>query len=125
MFSSIFSSILLTSTKWWAPASSSKWWMGFNSAFKGLTADLAKYSDKLINEVNSTMLKKASDIRCCSYRRQTMWTECGLQELDSIYCHDSKCCLFYDAVGTAGYSYDDKTSRRGTKKYLKGVQPLK
>jgi hypothetical protein len=28
--------ILLTSTKWWAPASDSKWRMGFNSAFKGL-----------------------------------------------------------------------------------------
>jgi hypothetical protein len=29
--------ILLTSTKWWAPVSASKWRMGFNSAFKGLT----------------------------------------------------------------------------------------
>jgi hypothetical protein len=29
--------ILLTSTKWWAPASDSKWRMGFNSAFKGLS----------------------------------------------------------------------------------------
>jgi hypothetical protein len=28
--------ILLTSTKWWAPASASKWRMGFNSAFKVL-----------------------------------------------------------------------------------------
>jgi hypothetical protein len=28
--------ILLTSTKWWTPASGSKWQMGFNSAFKGL-----------------------------------------------------------------------------------------
>jgi hypothetical protein len=28
--------ILLTSTKWWAPASAIKWQMGFNSAFKGL-----------------------------------------------------------------------------------------
>jgi hypothetical protein len=28
--------ILLTSTKWWAPASGSKWQMGFNSTFKGL-----------------------------------------------------------------------------------------
>ena len=28
--------ILLTWTKWWAPASASKWRMGFNSAFKGL-----------------------------------------------------------------------------------------
>jgi hypothetical protein len=27
---------LLTSTKWWAPASASKWRMRFNSAFKGL-----------------------------------------------------------------------------------------
>ena len=27
---------LLTWTKWWAPASASKWQMGFNSAFKGL-----------------------------------------------------------------------------------------
>jgi hypothetical protein len=28
--------ILLTWTKWWAPASASKWRVGFNSAFKGL-----------------------------------------------------------------------------------------
>jgi hypothetical protein len=28
--------ILLTSTKWWAPVSASKWRMGFSSAFKGL-----------------------------------------------------------------------------------------
>jgi hypothetical protein len=28
--------ILLTWTKWWAPASASKWRMGFNSAFKWL-----------------------------------------------------------------------------------------
>jgi hypothetical protein len=28
--------ILLTSTKWWAHASASKWRTGFNSAFKGL-----------------------------------------------------------------------------------------
>jgi hypothetical protein len=28
--------ILLTSTKWWAPAGASKWQIGFNSAFKGL-----------------------------------------------------------------------------------------
>jgi uncharacterized membrane protein YhhN len=28
--------ILLTSTKWWAPASASKWLTGFNLAFKGL-----------------------------------------------------------------------------------------
>jgi hypothetical protein len=28
--------ILLMWTKLWAPASASKWWMGFNSAFKGL-----------------------------------------------------------------------------------------
>jgi hypothetical protein len=28
--------ILLTSTKWWATTSASKWQMGFNSAFKGL-----------------------------------------------------------------------------------------
>jgi hypothetical protein len=27
---------LLTWTKWWAPASASKWQIGFNSAFKGL-----------------------------------------------------------------------------------------
>jgi hypothetical protein len=29
---------LLTWTKWRAPASASKWWMGFNSVFKGLKA---------------------------------------------------------------------------------------
>jgi hypothetical protein len=29
--------ILLTWTKWWAPANASKWRMGFNSAFKGLS----------------------------------------------------------------------------------------
>jgi hypothetical protein len=28
---------LLTWTKWWAPASASKWRMEFNSAFKGLS----------------------------------------------------------------------------------------
>jgi hypothetical protein len=28
---------LLMSTKWWAPASASKWQIGFNSAFKGLS----------------------------------------------------------------------------------------
>jgi hypothetical protein len=32
----ILTIILLTWTKWWAPASASKWRMGFNSAFKGL-----------------------------------------------------------------------------------------
>jgi hypothetical protein len=32
--------ILLTSTKWWAPASANKWRMGFNSAFKGLISTL-------------------------------------------------------------------------------------
>jgi hypothetical protein len=32
----ILTLILLTSTKWRAPASDSKWRMGFNSAFKGL-----------------------------------------------------------------------------------------
>jgi len=30
--------ILLMWTKWWAPASASKWRMGFNSAFKGLSS---------------------------------------------------------------------------------------
>jgi hypothetical protein len=33
----ILTLILLTSTKWWAPTSASKWQMGFNSAFKGLS----------------------------------------------------------------------------------------
>jgi hypothetical protein len=33
--------ILLTSTKWWAPASASKWRMGFNPAFKGLNKGTA------------------------------------------------------------------------------------
>jgi hypothetical protein len=33
--------ILLTSTKWWAPASASKWRMWFNSAFKGLNLSLS------------------------------------------------------------------------------------
>jgi hypothetical protein len=27
------------STKWWAPASASKWQMGFNLAFKGLITE--------------------------------------------------------------------------------------
>jgi hypothetical protein len=36
--------ILLTWTKWWAPASASKWQMGFNSAFKGLKK--GKYGSK-------------------------------------------------------------------------------
>jgi hypothetical protein len=38
---------LLTSTKWWAPASASKWQMGFNSAFKGL---------RRLNVVSATQL---------------------------------------------------------------------
>ena len=33
---------LLTWTKWWAPASASKWQMGFNSAFKGLITNFIK-----------------------------------------------------------------------------------
>jgi hypothetical protein len=36
---SVLTLILLTWTKWWTPASASKWWMGFNSAFKGLKQD--------------------------------------------------------------------------------------
>jgi hypothetical protein len=32
--------ILLTSTKWWAPAGASKWQMGFNSALKVLNYKL-------------------------------------------------------------------------------------
>ena len=32
--------ILLTWTTWRAPTNASKWWMGFNSAFKGLTRGL-------------------------------------------------------------------------------------
>jgi hypothetical protein len=35
--------ILLTSTKWWTPASASKWQIGFNSAFKGLRVDKGRY----------------------------------------------------------------------------------
>jgi hypothetical protein len=35
--------ILLTSTKWWAFASASKWQMGFNSAFKGLISSGLRY----------------------------------------------------------------------------------
>jgi hypothetical protein len=31
---------LLAWTKWWASASASKWRMGFNSAFKGLTMEM-------------------------------------------------------------------------------------
>ena len=39
---------LLTWTKWWAPASASKWRMGFNSAFKGLEsiAECDKFIDR-------------------------------------------------------------------------------
>jgi hypothetical protein len=35
---------LLTSTKWWAPASAGKWQMGFNSAFKGLSIKKAHFN---------------------------------------------------------------------------------
>jgi lipoprotein signal peptidase len=46
--------ILLKSTKWWAPASASKWQMRFNSAFKGLNTcityiKLAAFSANRIN----------------------------------------------------------------------------
>jgi hypothetical protein len=34
--------ILLTSTKWWAPASASKWRMGINSAFNPYPANVDK-----------------------------------------------------------------------------------
>jgi hypothetical protein len=37
--------ILLTSTKWWAPASASKWQMGFDLAFKGLKKVNLYFSD--------------------------------------------------------------------------------
>ena len=40
VFASTLTLNLLTWTKWWAPASASKWRMGFNSAFKGLTKDI-------------------------------------------------------------------------------------
>ena len=46
---------LLTWTKWWAPASASKWRMGFNSAFKGLihTMIILTYNQILIQyEIN-------------------------------------------------------------------------
>jgi hypothetical protein len=36
LWESCLTLILLTWTKWWAPASDSKWRMGFNLAFKGL-----------------------------------------------------------------------------------------
>jgi hypothetical protein len=38
--------ILLTWTKWRAPASASKWRMGFNSAFEGLSHKIPYYSGK-------------------------------------------------------------------------------
>jgi hypothetical protein len=48
--------ILLTSTKWWAPASTSKWRMGFNSAFKGFNKNyriLRKFSNIPRNTVGN------------------------------------------------------------------------
>jgi len=63
-----------------------------------LTADLANYSDMLMKEVNSTTPENASDTRCCSYRRQSMWAECGLQELERTNCNYLKYRLFYDAI---------------------------
>jgi hypothetical protein len=36
--------ILLTWRIWWAPNNASKWQMGFNSAFKGLTINLLSLS---------------------------------------------------------------------------------
>jgi hypothetical protein len=44
-FNSTFKGLTLTlpkSTKWWAPASASKWRMGFNSAFKGLKTNISR-----------------------------------------------------------------------------------
>jgi len=68
-----------------------------------------------MKEVNSTTPKNASDSRFCSYRRQTMWAEYGLQELERTNCNYLKYRLFYDAISTAGY--DDETSRRGIKTF--------
>ena len=42
---------LLTWTKWWAPASDSKWQMGFNSAFKGLITLNYHFSESYVNAV--------------------------------------------------------------------------
>jgi hypothetical protein len=36
----ILTLILLTLTKWWAPANASKWLMGFHSAFKELMVEV-------------------------------------------------------------------------------------
>jgi hypothetical protein len=52
-----------------------------------------------------------------------MWAECVPHELERTHRNDLKRRLFYDAVSTAGY--DDKTSRRGAKKDLKGVSRVK
>jgi len=43
-----------------------------------------------MKEVNSATMKNASDARCCSYRREKMWAECGLQELERADCSDLK-----------------------------------
>jgi hypothetical protein len=49
--------ILLTWTKWWAPASASEWRMGFNSAFKGLTT-IRNTKYKLLNVSNMRLCLK-------------------------------------------------------------------
>jgi hypothetical protein len=41
-------------TKWWTPASTSKWRMGFNSAFKGLNylkAKIVRLHSKLVQSI--------------------------------------------------------------------------
>jgi hypothetical protein len=48
--------ILLTSTKWRAPASASKWQMGFNSAFKGLIFECAAWKAKVKRDADRRYL---------------------------------------------------------------------
>jgi hypothetical protein len=47
--------ILLTSTKWWASASASKWRMGFNSVFKRLNGIWTEWNPAFIKRLSQTL----------------------------------------------------------------------
>ena len=52
---------LLMWTKWWAPASASKWQMGFNSAFKGLKFVVADDTTYVFLKSNFIFPKKKNN----------------------------------------------------------------
>jgi hypothetical protein len=61
---SILTLILLTWTKWWSPASASKWRMGFNSAFKGLISSMMSllHKTKLQHFLDRSLVLCAANI---------------------------------------------------------------